>query len=325
MSKLVVRYFEQAVDPHLGTVTRTLLGSEAFDGIAEAMLPGLSAKFKVFSTKKFSGNPNHHWFVADIEKTAATATTPHLFDVVLEKPYVAAPIEYLNETLRKSGRSLETTLYWGRLVEVDYGFMPSIGRDDGTQVNNDSYFDTIQSGEMHKRRLCIVVKARDGRLQVVPISSDPPSASDKTAFEVDPAALADLVRYGTSGKASYAIGSMIETASTRRVMPPETSYRRGKLRQGRNTAYSHGLGGGDKQKLREALLHVVGVTDYPEVKQRCADLITVEAERDATIDYNAALEAKIQAQERYCRLAAKWAAEMGCDLETEAAAAAASP
>ncbi|MGO4222797.1 type II toxin-antitoxin system PemK/MazF family toxin [Lysobacter sp. TAF61] len=326
MTNLIVRYFEEVSDPY-GVTALNLLGSETLDGVAEALLPGFSPDFKVFCTKKFSNSATYNWFVARINAVPAGAGTPASFEVVLKEPYIASPVEYLNQTVRKSGSTVEKRVRQGSLVEVDYGFVQSIGREDGSLKSNKRYSDTIQKGEMHKRRLCIVVKVRGPIIQVVPITSDPQNAADKTSFQIEPATLSKLTRYGASGKDSYAICSMIETVSIRRVLPPETFYMvGGKRRQGRSVSYPTALGGADTQQLREALLHAIGVTDYADIKEdvvkyrrKCADLAPLTGELAATQGYVTELENRTQGLECYRRLAAKWAGDLGLDLAQEAA------
>ncbi|WP_313457145.1 type II toxin-antitoxin system PemK/MazF family toxin [Stenotrophomonas sp.] len=321
MTDLIVRYFEEATGPN-GQTTLSLLGSETLDGVTEALLPGFSPSFMVFCNKKFSRSTTYNWFVARIDAKPACADGPTSFDVVLQEPYVTSPVEYLNQTIRKSGSSVEKVLHQGSLVEVDYGFVQSVGKDDGSLKSNKRYSDTIQKGEMHKRRLCIVVKVRGATIQVVPITSEPSSSTDKTSFKIDSATLSDLTRYGTSGKDSYALCSMIETVSIRRVLPPESFYSvRGNRRQGRNVSYPAALGTADSQRLRAALLHSIGVTDYAELKddvarlrRRCADLAPIPNELEATRHYAAELESRTMDLERYKRLAAKWASDLGLDL-----------
>ncbi|MCC5098187.1 type II toxin-antitoxin system PemK/MazF family toxin [Xanthomonas campestris] len=326
MTVLIVRYFEEVSDS-VGSTTLNLLGSETLDGVTETLLPGFAPGFKVFCNKKFSSSTTYNWFVARVGVVPAAPGTPTSFEVVLKEPYVASPVEYLNQTVRKSRTSVAKLLYQGSLVEVDYGFVQSIGREDGSLKTNKRYSDTIQKGEMHKRRLCIVVKVRGPTIQVVPITSEPPSTSDKTSFQIDSATLSNLARYGTSGKDSYAICNMIETVSIRRVLPPEAFYFvGGNRRQGRNVSYPAMLGKADGQRLRTALLHSIGVTDYADLKEdvatlqkRCADLAPFPAELAATQLYTAELEARLMGLERFRRLAAKWAGELGLDIEKEAA------
>lgn len=324
MAVLTVRYFEEVSGPN-GSTALNLLGSETLDGVIETLLPGLSSEFKVFCSKKFSSSTACNWFVARVSVVPAAAGVPTSFEVVLKEPYVTSPVEYLDETVRKTGSSVAKLLHQGSLVEVDYGFVQSVGKDDGSLRTNKRYSDTIQKGEMHKRRLCIVVKVRGLTIQVVPLTSVPPGASDKTSFQIDTATLSDLARYGASGKDSYAICSMIETVSIRRVLPPETFYVVGThRRKGRNVSYVTKLGRADGLRLRAALLHVIGVTDYAELKddvvslqRRCADLASVPAELAATHLYVVALEARLMDLERYRRLAVKWAGELGLDLARE--------
>lgn len=325
MTVLIVRYFEEVSNSD-GSVTVNLLGSETLDGVTETLLPGFSPEFKVFCIKKFSSRTTYNWFVDRINVSPAIDGLPTTFEVILKEPFVASRVEYLNQTVSKSKTSVAKVLHQGSLVEVDYGFVQSIGKEDGSLRTNKRYSDTIQQGEMHKRRLCIVVKVRGPTIQVVPITSVSPNAADKTSFQIDSMTLSNLTRYGSSGMDSYAICSMIETVSIRRVLPPEAFYMfGGNRRQGRNVAYPTQLGKADGQRLRAALMHSIGVTDYADLKEdvatllkKCADLAPVPAELAATRLYANELEERVANLERYKRLATKWAGELGLDVAQEA-------
>src|SRR6478672_8767946 len=98
MATFVVHYTQRAVDP-TGFSSLTRLGSETLDGLSEALLPGLSPNFKVFCTKSFETTADNQWFVEQLITTPSTPTAPLTFEVILEKPYAASPVEYLSQTL----------------------------------------------------------------------------------------------------------------------------------------------------------------------------------------------------------------------------------
>lgn len=264
MPSIQISYFQRSIDQEQ-TESFVLLGTETLDGVSEALLPRYQEDSKIYCIKKFDGNACYQWLVLSVEKTAPLATACASFKIVFEAPSNSDPVEYLYQTLNKGkGRTLQSIVRPGNLVEIDYGHELAVGRSDGELRSNKRYSDTIQKGEMHKRRLAIVVNiSRRSTLQVVPITSVEPAAVDKTAFEISSATLNQLTFYGRSGKRSWAIANMIETVSTRRVLPPVSYFtHRGHTRFGRDTNYSVSLSSPETRSLKEALLHSISVRDY---------------------------------------------------------------
>lgn len=130
----------------------------------------------------------------------------------------------------------------------------------------------LQKGEMHKRRLAIVVRTSRGVCQVVPVTSDSPGVADKTSFQLSRPTLDQLTFWGSSGKDSWAICQMVESVSVNRILPPVTEYQaRGQTRRGRNTHYTLRLAEAEKALLRNSLLHSIGVTDYQQTKTKLSE------------------------------------------------------
>ncbi|MDN8963537.1 hypothetical protein Q0P11_14895, partial [Staphylococcus aureus] len=72
---------------------------------------------------------------------------------------------------------------------------------------NKRYSSTIQGGEMHKRRLAIVVKVQPrGQVQVVPITSKFQPDLDKSCFIVERSTLEKTV-YSSEDITSWAVCS----------------------------------------------------------------------------------------------------------------------
>ena len=161
MDTIVIRYLEQVKDRATDTVSVSLLGMETYNSISEALMPG-SGEHKIFCIKKFTGVDNYRWHVESVEKLTATGVVPAEFTVTLSEIYSTVPEEYLKQTLKKTQSSLNRVVQFGTVVEVDYGFIQSVGRADGMLRTNKRYCDTLQRGEMHKRRLAIVVRASRG-------------------------------------------------------------------------------------------------------------------------------------------------------------------
>ncbi|GFM67571.1 type II toxin-antitoxin system PemK/MazF family toxin [Pseudomonas cichorii] len=318
MDTIVIRYFEQVKDLATGTVSLSPLGMETHESISEALMPG-SGPHKIFCIKKFTGVANYRWYVEGVAQVSALGTVPAEFSVTLSKIFTTVPEEYLQQTLSKTGYKLNNVLQFGTVVEVDYGFIQTIGREDGALRTNKRYCDTLQKGEMHKRRLAIVVRANRGVCQVVPVTSDPPGSSDKTCFQLSRATLDQLTYWGSSGKDSWVICQMVESVSVNRVLPPSTEYQlRGQTRRGRNTHYALRLTEAEKSLLKTSLLHSIGVIDYQQTKTKLSEtreqlqeLIAVAANLQATNARIADLEAERSELLLYKEVAQDWGKGMG--------------
>lgn len=271
MNTIVIRYFEKKHYGAYGLATMVPLGTERYESISEVLLPS-DADHKVFYVKKFTGLVNYRWFVEGISRVSAPGTMPADFAVILSKAFVAGQEEYLRQTLRKTGYRINSVVQFGTLVEVDYGFVQNVGREDGMLKTNKRYCDTLQSGEMHKRRLAIVVRVTRATCQVVPITSVVPAKHDKTCFQLAHATLKKMATWGSSGKDSWALCSMIESVSLTRILPPVTFYeQRGRRRHGRNLHYTLRLTEQEKALLKKSLLHAIGAGDYHQLKTQLAE------------------------------------------------------
>lgn len=322
MPDIVVTYQELTKDVDDNDVLNHL-GSETFDGISEALLPRHDGKHFVFFVKKFSGLPTYRWFVERVESTAAAAGGCS-YKVTLSKVFDSPP-EYLLQTLKKTGKVINRIVHQGSLVEVDYGFIQAVGRSDGNIRSNKRYSDTRQSGEMHKRRLAIVVNVRRFSIQVVPITSNEPSNTDKTYFELESSTLSKLKFYGSSGKRSWAICGMIETVSPGRVLPPLSYYQKlGHTQVGRDTQYGISLSKSEEKTLRDSLLHSIGVTNYQQVKQSLSDVQVKLKDAELAMAglrasqlHTTTLEGEVE-DLRLCKeIAEMWATQIGTNLNEE--------
>lgn len=164
MQTIIVRYFETVIDQASGNEVSRLLGSESYEGIREALIPGLpTAKTgktppPVFVTKCFSTSPCHRWELVSVASTPATGSEPAVFTIFLKSVDVSNEV-FLYQTLKKDMNQTLNRLLWpGTLVEVDYGFVQHTGRTDASTKTNKRYSDTLLAGEMYKRRLAVVVK-----------------------------------------------------------------------------------------------------------------------------------------------------------------------
>ncbi|PHX44784.1 hypothetical protein AO263_06365 [Pseudomonas sp. NZIPFR-PS5] len=227
--------------------------------------------------------------------------------------------EYLQQTLTKTKQSLPSLIYPGTLVDVEYGFIQAVAREDGELRTNKRYCDTLQKGEMHKRRLAVVIRAARGVVQVAPVTSEAPAAGGKTIFQLSRDTLDQLTTWGGSGKDSWVLTGMIETVSTSRILPPVSFYTVGqRKRSGRSSHYKLRLTANEKQELKTSLAHSVGITDYPQAKaslldakEQLAAVREITADLAAALAKNAALEALVNELRLVEEVAKDWAKGMG--------------
>jgi len=296
------------------------LGCERFEGIGEVLLPWCK-QHKVFFVKKFESSPVYRW-CAEAVDSAVLADGSAVFHVFLSDVTSAGAEEYLFQTLKKSHSKPNRFMKPGTLVEVDFGFALAVGRHDGEVRTNKRYSDTLQQGEMPKRRLAVVLKSERDVVQVLPVTSQS-RAGDRTAVQLSPDTLRSLTFYGRSGKDSWVLASVIETVSTRRILPPMSSYvaKDGRTRHARDPKYSCKVSNTELRLIRVALEHVVGIDDYDKVKQEAREVVSLkrqitaldealEAERGQLV----VLQSELARLREIERIAKEWASSMGTSL-----------
>ncbi len=320
---LHIYYYERTTDT-AGAVIDTMIGQEVFDNIEEALVP-TNTGHPVYVTKHFSHDINTRWHVEESDRVGTNGSVPMTYRVVLSKAYNSQEI-YLDESLRLSRQNINQVLTPGTLVEVDYGFVQTVAQARGIMSSNNEYKDTIQNGEMHKRRLAIVVKVRNTQVQVVPLTSVAPPPQDKTAFLLSPDTLSKFYFYGTSGKQTWGICNMIQTVSPCRLLPPMTYYTdsKGVVRHARPAKYRDHVSTAEADAMRSALLHAIGVTNYDKLKQDAQSwrttAKTLSGLQSQIADLqreNAALKQNAARQQCVEELGANWAAQCGLDFENQ--------
>lgn len=311
MPSIVVQYVETTYPNPNGVGVQTILGTETLTDIVETLLPK-SAQHPVVFVKRFAVSNNHRWFVENVQPTPAAAGNPTSFSVQLSKAILPVKEEHLSETLQKTTRPVNKILWPGVLVEVDYGFIQSIGHSNGSILENHQYPDTVQRGEMHKRRLAIVNKLFDARVQVVPVTSQAQSTADRTAFELSPDSLRELSFYGANGKPSWVVCNMLQTVSFRRILPPTSFYvERGATKKGRNTRYGVEITKGDLRALRKAMAHTVGVRDYEQSLLQEHELAGAQAQLETQARLLHDREQELETLRAIAAVARDWSEGMG--------------
>lgn len=272
MNTFLVRYFEEVTAPTKDDVHQIQLGQASYDGIVELLLPDKSRYEHLYLTIKFLGHQTQRWRVESVFITPSSTNNPLVCDIKLKKHN--GPVEtYLNTTLL-GGEKIGSLLQFGTMVEVDYGFIPAIAKHDSSSLASNTSTDALLSGELHKRRLALVVRASKEIVQVVPVTSDAPDAGDKTCFEIAPDSLKNLSRYSTSAKRSWALCGMIDSVSPSRILPPETFRPKGGT--GRSASYPERLPKQERVFMRGSLAHLAGITNFEELRDAHQELKEIQ-------------------------------------------------
>ncbi|WP_329755368.1 type II toxin-antitoxin system PemK/MazF family toxin [Stenotrophomonas maltophilia] len=326
MPTIEVKYYERifATDSHPESLD--FLGQESLDGVSETLIPYVNSERKVFGVKKFDKREDYRWFVESV--TCNVANSVAIYEIVLQKVSEDVPTIYLNQTIKKSNTSPFKLLRQGSLVEIEYGFVQAIGKNDGTIKTNKRYCDTIQHGEMHKRRLAVVVKVSSSQtVQVAPVTSVQPSDTDRTCFELSVDTLRKLRYYGNSGKRSWVICGMIETVSIRRILPPISYYTKDRAyRVIRAESYPTSINSTELKQLRDALCHSIGIKDYSEAKTALFEAKKRATEYENLAEELGSVKANLANTQPdlarlavYEKLLGNWCKDMGVSLEDEIA------
>ncbi|MDI3249025.1 MULTISPECIES: hypothetical protein [unclassified Pseudomonas] len=322
MQTIIVRYFETVIDPASGREVPNLLGTESYEDIREALIPGLPTPRPgkkappIFVTKCFSTSQHHRWELVSVTSTPANGVAPAIFTIFIRPVDVSSEV-FLYQTLKKDkNQTLKRLLWPGTLVEVDYGFVQHTGRTDASTKTNKRYCDTLLAGEMYKRRLAVVVKVVSPNLvQVAPVTSVTPSPDDKSIFQISQATLDKMPRYKFSGKSSYVLCGRAESVSIQRLLPP-LSY--GTSIPIRNVRYTVKLARSEEKLFKEALLHAVGATNYVPYHQFLQEQIKADQLQQDVDRLNRELEASIAALDAVTtagNLAKRWASEWELDYD----------
>lgn len=236
--------------------TRASLGSEEHEGITELLYPGADENGHVISiTKKFEGQPYYRWKVCGV-----LHSSPTQLEVVLSPRVEALKEEFLGQSLDDPRFNIAHSLSRGTLVEVDFGYIPSVKKSSGKIDSCKCYVDMPSKGEMHKRRLAVVIKANKSRVQVLPITSKTPSAAEQSSsFQLSSDTLKNLANYNDPAKSSYVIGLMIQTVSPTRILPPQVHTRGPGSHVKRDLRYPNKLSAGERQSLEKCLANAVGL------------------------------------------------------------------
>ena len=260
MNELIINYY---LNSDYYNADKQPLGIEKKIGFQENLIPGHSEdSHKITISNIFEGHSAHRWLIKQIIHDSNNETS------IFIEPRVNNE-EFLSQT-KKSNKHVISRLQLGTLIEVEFGYIPVIKKINGDIRSNKRYPDTIHKGEIHKRRLCVVVKANGNRVQVVPVTSQNSSVRDLSTFELSFNSLKDLVGYNAHNITSYGLCNMIKTVSISRILPPLARNNRTRASY-RDNRYSKKLNGSDCKKFKESLSHSVGFPYYSSLKEKVGD------------------------------------------------------
>lgn len=248
-----IRYEERVENRATGAITYLVLGTEVHSDIEEVLLPLSPNKSPIFFTKKFLGHPEYRWEVKEVLNVQQGKTVT--FVVRLTRRQQVEKEFYLKNIVARQNRGIRRVLHEWSLVEVEFGHALCIGKTGGQFRSNKRYADTVQLHSMPKRRLAIVVhvipRQNEDLLQVIPISSQQPTNTDKASVEVT-SQLSTMHHYK---QRSWAICRMIQTVTASRVLAPSVQIVRSAPT--RDRGFRNKIRGSVREEVKDALMHGV--------------------------------------------------------------------
>lgn len=251
---LTVTYY--LYESNNGTSKPTVLGVESYTNINEILLPD-SSNANITITCYFDGHGAHRWIVKSVAYNGNDVSV-HL------TPRNTEGEIFLTQTMKRVRQSAMQLLRFGTIVEVDFGFKPTVYKGTGTQTTAKRYPDVVQNLELYKRRPAIVLKATRRGVQVVPLTSQEPDdyATNSSIFKLSEKSLSLCTQLK---KGSYVLSHFIQTIGYSRILPPLSTI---KSRQSqRIESYTVRICSNDEKKLRTALAHNVGLGNYFSIKE----------------------------------------------------------
>ncbi|MEQ5185172.1 type II toxin-antitoxin system PemK/MazF family toxin [Providencia rettgeri] len=236
-----------------------LLGVEHIENVDEILIPLNEKNTPFFITKSFVGIESKRWrveFVLGIQpNTWGIWLSPKDIsdDVYLSQSMVKRRINHAGGIVKK-----------GTIVVVEFGHIYLTLNSQQILSDSSLYPCYTQSGEMHKRRPAIVVKADRKGVTVAPITSQMPKnfPHNKAIFELDLQST-QFIHELKNGKASYVLCEMLQTVSATRILPPYARDFAGKERKfRRNESYQRRLSASDMKSLDDGLLGAIGASSY---------------------------------------------------------------
>lgn len=259
----------------LNSKNESILGTEYTENIDEVLIP-LNAKHSpFFITKAFTGVACKRWKVEFV-----LGISQDIWGVWLTEKNVEQDI-YLSQTMKRRNISHAGGIVKkGAIVIVEYGHIYLTLNFQKGLIDSSLYPCHHQSGEMHKRRPAIVIRADKTGVTVIPITSKVPlnSSFSKAIFQLETESTQYISEF-QSDKMSYALCEMLQTVSPTRVLPPDARDIKSKtLKFYRNESYMRKLSKNDFEALEVGLLTAIGSASLREKKN--ALIIELEATQE---------------------------------------------
>lgn len=282
-----IHEIEFRLKPGTGFLNNKILGKLLLSGIESVPIPNVDKYEHLFIRRKFTGHEGTVWRVSSSYIYFDIREKHPIFGFELLEHRESFSEEYLAETASKARLSGKSYLRRGTLVEVDFGFIPSFSSISGKPKKASDCWDVVKQGEMHKRRLCVVLTVGENRAQVLPITSKPVSPADKSAFELSESTLERLWFYGNSGKSSFVLCGLPQTVSFERLLPP-TGSGKGSDKKKRNTNYRITISKSEQELMQTCLMNSMGV--LAQVEGLKADIAALTAEKNRLLGIEHAIE-----------------------------------
>lgn len=249
---IMINYFEFSQ-----FCTDKLLGNIILNGVNEVITPLFKdnvdneKSYPVFITKSFVGRKEYRW---ELKKSEIEYINNKLIINIWLFPKDNSGDTYLPQTLKnKNHKSAKSILYLGKIIIVEFGHIsPCVTLNEGIKTNK-RYPDSIQQGEMHKRRPAIVIKADDRGVKVIPLTSKKPHdlAVNTSIFKLSDESIKNIG--DLAKKETYALCDMIQTVCITRILPPLFKLNSRK-KYYRHQDYRASICKHDRRQLDKALL-----------------------------------------------------------------------
>lgn len=216
-----------------------LLGACEYSSFIEILIPSFSGKYEYYLKLKFDGRSNLNWRLVSIDHT-----DPLDIKLILE---AVADYKSLDAFANSQSKSPQHFVRDFSIVDVEFGFIEQVF--DGTATNNMNYTNALLSGEIHKRRPCILLSFGATTAQIIPLTS-----KQKTPTKYDvPLDLSKVS--GLSHKyhvPTFALLDLMQPVSYKRIYGPLLST-------GKNSfTKSQALPAGDRDIIRSTLSELYG-------------------------------------------------------------------
>lgn len=150
------------------------LGCYEYTNFAEVLIPDFNDGFQYYINIKFTGNTNFVWKVLDIEIQNHPNVIIHLEAI----PSYTSSLAHVAAGKQKHPKDLIKEY---SIVEVEFGFFEKVYNGASTSSNR-HYSKNLLSGEMHKRRPCILFSFGSKTAQIIPLTT---KLDDITVFDVE--------------------------------------------------------------------------------------------------------------------------------------------